>query len=424
MSRIKNKEKGFDMRKKKCAMIIPSYWRREEAIGIKDTDITYDHPTPLDQDGTLLRAIESIKILNNRDFSLFVIAIANAEDIETRAEQKVLNILSNSEAGVPLYFFSHSHLRKLLSMLQNKIEKDLLYLLSLRGYSNIRNMCLFLAHILGSDIAILIDDDEVFEDPFFIEKAVEFIGEEVKDLGFVGAVAGYYLQQDGSWRLKPKEDRWATYWNSVEKMNEAFNIFIGQGPRLKETPFAFGGNMVIHKRIFQEIPFDPGITRGEDIDFLINMRMFNHKCYIDNTLYIKHLPPPKPHPIWKQMREDIYRFIFEREKLRKQRKIKGMHYVTPEELDPYPGAFLRDDLEEKIYKASHALAEHYKAMGMEKDAIEALKNIEIANKSALIRKDPFVNLLNIKNDWEKLLKITGDKYIKEEIRDSLEEVKS
>jgi len=78
------------------------------------------------------------------------------------------------------------------------------------------------------------------------------------------------------------------------------------------------------------------------------MRMFNYKFCLDNTLSIKHLPPPKPHPVWKQMREDIYRFTFEREKIRCQKRLKGMHYVTPEELDPYPGAFLKDDLEEKI----------------------------------------------------------------------------
>ncbi len=411
------------MANKTCTMVIPSYWRRKEEDGIKETDIVYDHPTPLDQDGTLSRAIESIRILNNREFPLVIIAIANAEDIERQVEEKVLDILNTSDMDIPLYFFSHSHLKRLRSHVQRKIGEELMYLLSLRGYSNVRNMCLFLAHLLDSDAAILIDDDEVFEDPFFIEKALEFIGDDIEDLGFIGAIAGYYLQEDGSWRLKPKEDNWARYWNSIEKMNEAFEIFIGREPRLKETPFVFGGNMIIHKRVFNKIPFDPNITRGEDIDFLINIRMFNYKCYLDNTLSIKHLPPPKPHPIWKQMREDIYRFIFERAKLRKQRKIKGMHYVTPEELDPYPGAFLRDDLEEKIYKASHALAEYYKTQRMEKDAMEALKNIEIANKKEFIKRDPFVDLLNMKSDWEKLLRKTNDPEIKKELKECLQKIK-
>ena len=67
--------------------------------------------------------------------------------------------------------------------------------------------------------------------------------------------------------------------------------------------------MVVHREVFTHIPFDPNITRGEDIDFLINVRMFGYKFFLDNTLSIKHLPPPKPHQVWKQQRQDIYRFV-------------------------------------------------------------------------------------------------------------------
>ena len=409
--------------KKKVTMIIPSYWRREQALGIKDSDTIYDHPTPLDSEGTLRRAIESTKILHNKEFELVIVGVANASDIEDRVENKILNILSKTEVDVPLYFFSYSHLKKLYSLLENITSNRSLYLLSLKGYPKIRNICIFIAHILNSDVAILIDDDEVFEDPFFIEKATEFIGEKI-DLGFVGAIAGYYLQADGTWKLKSKHEEWTKYWNTVEKMNEAFEIFIGRGPRLKETPFVFGGNMIIHRSVFTNIPFDPGINRGEDIDYLINMRIFKYKCYIDNILSIKHLPPPKPYPIWKQMREDIFRFIFEREKLRSQKKIDNLHYVTPEELDPYPGAFLRDDLEEKIYRASHALSEYYKSKGMDEDAIEALKNIEFSYKDRLIKNDPFVHLLDVKNDWENLIKYTNNLDLKKQLSLCIKQVKN
>ncbi len=407
---------------KKTVMVIPTYWRREEALGIKETDLIYDHPTPLDQDGTLKRAIESTNILKNKDFLLVIIAIANAEDIEQRVEEKVLSIITSSDVEVPVFFFSHSHLKKLLFALKETIGNTLLYLLSLRGYSNIRNMCLFLTHMLASEIAILIDDDEVFEDPDFMKKALEFVGGSINS-DFVGAVAGYYIQPDGGWKLKPKQEEWARYWDTTEKMNAAFELFIGRGPRLKVTPFAFGGNMVIHKEVFSRIPFDPNITRGEDIDYLINMRMFNYKCYLDNTLSIRHLPPPKPHPIWKQMRQDIYRFLYEREKLRKQKKIEGMCYVKPEDLDPYPGEFLKDDLEEKIYKASHALAQYYKQRDMTQDAQEALKNIEITNKFEWLKKDPFLQLLALKNDWETLMRRIEDSDVRSKIRGIITQVK-
>ena len=65
----------------KLTMVIPSYWTRERAEGGKEGDIVYDHPTPLDSEGTLLRAIESTGILKDKDFQLVIIAVANAEEI-------------------------------------------------------------------------------------------------------------------------------------------------------------------------------------------------------------------------------------------------------------------------------------------------------------------------------------------------------
>jgi hypothetical protein len=269
-----------------------------------------------------------------------------------------------------------------------------------------------LPHVFGSDIAVLIDDDEIFEDAAFMSKAREFIGRTVDD-EFVGAVAGYYLQPDGGWRVKRTKSAWMQHWDKLDRMNEAFEQVIGRGPRLKETPLVFGGNMIIHKKIFTRIPFDPNVTRGEDIDFLINMRMFGHKFFLDNTLAIKHLPPPKSHPIWKQLREDIYRFVFERAKLRDQDPaMKGMSYVSPEDLSPYPGSFLKDDLEEKIARACMILAEEYHAEGKEIDRLETLKNIDLAAGDALPRERAFHQLLKTQRLWEQMMEFSSGEEIK------------
>ena len=45
-------------------MVIPTYWARERSVGLKEGDAIYDHPTPLDNEGTLLRALKSIRVLN------------------------------------------------------------------------------------------------------------------------------------------------------------------------------------------------------------------------------------------------------------------------------------------------------------------------------------------------------------------------
>ena len=396
----------------KTTMVIPSYWAREHALGTRETDAIYDHPTPLDEEGTLKRTLESLGILEDKDFSLVVIAVANAEDIAERVEDKVSAIISSVPSDVPTYLFSHSHLSHVHKTLKQADGECFCTLLSLRGYSNIRNLCLFLPHVLSSDSAVLIDDDEIFEDPTFIHKAREFIGQTLDD-EFIGAVAGYYLQPDGEWRVKHRKSEWMKYWDKIDRMNEAFEQIIGRSPRLKETPFVFGGNMIVHREIFTRIPFDPNVTRGEDIDFLINMRMFGHKFFLDNTLSIKHLPPPKSHSTWKQLREDIYRFVFERAKLRDQdTTVEGMVSVSAEELSPYPGAFLKDDLEEKIARACMILADDYRAEGKEADRAETLKNIDIATGDARPVENAFHQLLTIRKLWETMMEFSSRDEIK------------
>lgn len=406
----------------KTTMVIPSYWRREEALETKESDTIYDHPTPVDEDGTLARALESISTLHDKDFDLVIIAASNAPDVEKKVEQKVADILSATSVDVPVYLFSHSHLQNMHLCLKEAGGEEYMHLLKLSGYSNIRNLCLFLPHVLDSEIAVLIDDDEIFEDPQFIRKAREFIGKTI-DSDFIGAVAGYYLQPDGDWRLQPERKPWMKHWDKLDKMNEAFEQIIGHEPRLKQTPFVFGGNMIVHRDIFRLIPFDPIVTRGEDIDYLINMRMHGYKFFLDNTLAIKHLPPPKTHPTWKQLREDTFRFVRERAKLRSQEQLRGMVTVTAEELDPYPGAFLKDDLEQKIADACRILADIYRNDGNEEDAIETLRNIEIVRIEAANKENSFRRFMELQHQWRKMMQLTARKDVRKKLQGILTENK-
>ncbi len=92
-------------------------------------------------------------------------------------------------------------------------------------------------------------------------------------------------QPDGNWRLSKPKMLWMEHWDQTDRMNEAVEEIIGRKPRLKETPFVFGGNMVVHREVFTHIPLDPNITRGEEIDFLINMRMFGYKFIRQSRLF-------------------------------------------------------------------------------------------------------------------------------------------
>ncbi len=381
------------------SMVIPTYWSRPSNIGWQPGDAIFDHPTPIDTEGTLGRTLRSLETLNNKNFSLFIILVTTTPEIVTDAYEKVTAIVKeNTPQEIEYRIFGLRELGKLSNLLEGNQK-----ILSLRGYSDVRNMCI-IAPFIGAnpDFIIFIDDDEVFEDPEFINKALEKMGDDINGQR-MWAKAGYYLQPDGDYLVKKPFSPWMKFWNQYEAMNKAFIEFIGSPKRFKVVPFVFGGNMVIHKEIFTKIPFDPGVPRGEDIDYLINARFFGYKFFIDTQLSIKHLPPPKNHPIWRQLRVDFERFLWEREKLRRQKKLMGLFEVKPEELDPYPGIFLRDDLEEKIYRSSEMLSLEYLTRDEKDNAQNTLENLKHVEEFKRTWGNPFDEFLELQRNWVELM---------------------
>lgn len=398
----------------RTTMVVPSYWRRPEAEGWRKTDSVYDHPTPLDGEGTLGRLLESLSLIKNKDFRLIILGVANAEDIREPVERKLAALIENLSPPVETLLFSYSHLQKIHDHLVRNNRDDFVPLLWLDGYSNIRNICIFTAHLLGSETAVLIDDDEVFEDPEFMDKATEFIGTTSGGKAVLG-VAGYYINADGDFFLNREASPWMTYWNKDDCMNRGFEETIARESRLKVTPFAFGGNLVLHRRLFTEVPFDPLIPRGEDIDFLINARMFGHTVYLDNRLSIKHLPPPKTYPLWRRVREDIFRFIFEKKKMEGQESRPGMTRITAEEFDPYPGEFLKPDLEERIFRSNQMLALDYLSGGDSEGARECMNNIQLARARLENPQNLFQHLAAFQQRWKSLMAYSADPGVAGEI---------
>lgn len=395
-------------------MVIPTYWGREKRIGHKEGDAVYDHPTPLDGKGTLQRAIESTDILRQKDFDLVILAVATSPDIEPEVEQKVKKIVQEAKTGITTFVFSYSELKSVLGFLNSQREKGFAPLLQLRGYSNVRNLCLAIPHLLGSDVVILIDDDEIFQDPDFMKKAGEHLRQEFEGEK-IYAKAGYYLTPEGGYIIKREILPWMIYWNKTEWMNQAFEKYIGAQPRLKKTPFVFGGNMVVCKEIFTKIPFDPGVTRGEDIDYLMNAKMLGYDFYLDNQLSIKHDPPPKPHPEWRKLREDIYRFTFSRRKLQLQKPVSGMRKLTPETFDPYPGNFLKEDLDRLIFRSNLMLGTRYLAEGDVTGYKECMRNVYLSRTDAIPEFDPFDRFLDLQKRWEKLMQCFAGERTRSEI---------
>jgi hypothetical protein len=263
------------------------------------------------------------------------------------------------------------------------------------------------ASALGGEVVIMIDDDEIFEKPDYVDLAREFMGKRMYGKGIFG-MAGYYLNKYDEFYDDVDIVPWMTYWDRFGSKTKAFDKIIGCDPRIKVTPFAFGGAMVIHKNMFNMIPFDPKVTRGEDIDYLINAKMFGFDFFLDNKLNVKHLPPKKNHPIWKRFREDIYRFLYEQSKIRSQYEVNSMNRIFPEDFDPYPGEFLKDDLEDKIFKTNVLLALEYLSEGDIEGCRESIRNVYLSKYEAVPKIDTFTEYRKLQKKWTKLIQKTAD----------------
>ncbi len=400
----------------KAVMIIPSYWSRERRVGWKKGDVIYDHPTPLDEMGTLKRFLESISILHDLNFELVILAMPTSNDITTEVEEKVKRIVSSVSLPVKTSVIGPSQIQYIKKLFIKNNQREFADLINFFGYSNIRNLCLLIPAIKNADIAILIDDDEVFHDPKFVEKAKEHFIQPI-DTNQAYGIAGYYVNNDHDFLIKKSFEPWMKCWDKNARMNEAFSKIIGNPPRIKETPFVFGGNMIIPKELYRKIMFDPHVPRGEDIDYLINARMNGFTFYLDNQLSIVHLPPPKSHPTWQRLREDIYRFVYEREKIKQQKKDSTIKMIQPEDFDPYPGCFLKDNLEEKIKQANTLLAKEYAANNDHNSRNEAIKNIDLDSLDAIPHFDPVTSYNQLRNRWETLMSFIQNTTIQSELKE-------
>jgi hypothetical protein len=378
---------------------IPTYWTYPGGEGPEA--IVFDHPTPLDTPGTLRRTLESLTPLAARGVEVGVVAAATAPALEAAVARRVREVIESPPLPYPVRLFAASHLSILRDFCRTRGRAEWLPLLSLAGYSQIRNITLILANICGAGAMISLDDDEVVADPDFlakVEEDLEFLGREHPVFG----LAGIYRNQDGGVLLPEPAAPWAGYWPKMRWLNAALKELVLAGPRLKPTYLGFGGNLAVPAALGRLLPFDPAITRGEDTDYLLNARMFEIPFFLDNTLSIIHLPPDKPHPTWLRLRQDLVRFCYTRLKLRQQEPGPGRAVVTAEELKPYPGNFLTDDLPERAFRSHILLALDYLAQGDSEAARQTLMNLALMDRLEQAGAEVYREFLETVSFWQAL----------------------
>jgi hypothetical protein len=392
------------------SLVFPMFWGRKKKKIYKKNDQFYDHPTALDDAGTIPPLFKSMSILRDRDFDVIAVAGANAPSQTEAVERTAEKLLRKNaqKAGIKLHYFSYSHLDRLHQYLRQLGKADLLETISLVGYSPLRNACLVAAHILGKDIAVSIDDDCLFIEPNYINRIKEKIYSDFEGRPIL-AYCGPYLTSNDSIYLQRSPNPHVAYWNVIDALNEMFGKYIVDAPGMKETPFAIMGNIAVHWDFYTRVPLDPPLRRGEDMDWVMNSHILGERFIMDTELLIKHDPPPRPYPTWRPMREDIYRFRYQQAKIANSKTGNGYHQLDRDRYLPYPGVFFQDDFLDKVYKACTTLSIDYLTQGKLDDAKESLDNIYHAHYLAEPATDPFQEYIKFQKKWVEMMSIIDER---------------
>ncbi len=310
-------------------IVIPTYWGASSRV-------RFDHPTPLRAKSTLNRLLRALENQNGAPpFNILILLATVSPEDEIPAVARVSKIVSPYLDHFNIHLITSSITEWIAKELEGQISPFLSEALKMKGYGAVRTCQLLIPALFDAEIIIALDDDEVVPDDY-CSRAVSYLGADDGSRQILG-ISGPYLDGTGNPYFDEPETSHNRFHDKAMLINETTRMLLDAADPINITPMAFGGNMVFHRKLFHQVSFDPVIPRGEDIDYLINARIAGFHFFFDRNLAITHLPPRGfESSNYGKMKQDVIRFMYEREKV-----IQGN--LTIEAFMPYPGELLKDD---------------------------------------------------------------------------------
>ena len=327
-------------------IVIKTYWASDPSQpGVYDHATAIDEPLP-----ELARCLDSLDDV--RGVIRTVILLVAPPAAEGAARARVNSIVRDHKDLNPLVIGSAEG-----RIVAGKIDALCPGMpgesVSLRGYGAIGNMGFALAALLGHDVVVFMDDDEVALTPDFLIDAVYGLGQVTRQDLPLFAKTGHFIDEGGSHLADLGKARlWERWWSKRVEFNEWMKGALS-GTRICRSNYACGGCMAIRAEAFSRVAFDPWITRGEDLDYLFNLRLAGLDMWFDNEWFGKHLPPDTPDEPNRYL-QDIYRWLYERAKLSYASYREELRQVTAKSLMPYPGKWISPEVEGRITRTTIA----------------------------------------------------------------------
>ncbi|MBP5313935.1 MAG: hypothetical protein J6Y65_03310, partial [Eggerthellaceae bacterium] len=330
-------------------IVIPTFVSSRPRLDGASIISTYDHTTPISAPGELERCLASLR--GKPGVNQIIVLVGSEASIEKQALIKIQNQVAKfpdlhiAVFGAPEETLIHRRIEQLGN-------KSLKAEIGLEGYGAIRNFGLLVSLLFGFDAVVFIDDDVVINDEDFMERALYGLGKLTKSGIPVLAKTGFYLNSRGEYLSDAAMHWYDAHWKTADAFNE-WMLNVMEGPRLTRSNRVCGGILAVHKEAFKRVAFDPWVARGEDMDYMLNLRMYGSDMWFDNQWSLTHLPPqisPTAEAI--RFRQDAYRWLYEYHKLEYSKSQIDLIQVKAESLAPYPGNMLTPDLPRRIKRTA------------------------------------------------------------------------
>jgi GT2 family glycosyltransferase len=318
-------------------VVIPTFWTRRRGQQQDQLLGVYDHPTPIDQDGTLPQCLESLAGVSGLGRIVLIVA-ATDPSLEHEATDRVHRMLREFPRLDSILIGPAS-----LGSLHRRLEQiefaDMIHGVNLVGYGAVRNVGLIASAVLGCDEVVFLDDDAIVTSPDFLETGMLGLGQKFEGSNTpILAKSGYYTDSAGRYQRHDAAHWSDMFWRQSDAINEALSV-VAKPPRLQRSPVAFGGCLALHRHMYSNVSFDPWVLRAEDLDYVINARMHGADVFLDDNWSVIHQPPEIPSPAL-HFRQDVYSFVYEHRKIEFAKSQVDLRQVTPKSMMPYPGKFI------------------------------------------------------------------------------------
>lgn len=333
-------------------IVIPSYWAETDRFGNFGELGAYDYATPLTRPlPELERCLASLDRVRG---VLRVVVLLVADRSCAQAARARVNAICRSHPGLnPLVVGCEEadHVMRAVSRVAPGLGSEVV---SLRGYGAIKNMGLVVAAALRHDVVVFLDDDNTVCDEDFLVDAVWGLGALTRQDLPVIAKTGYFVDEEDNPFQDESHVPWSErLWDRRRALNSTFARAFSSGKRLVRSNVLCGGCCALHARAFCRVPFDPFITRGEDLDYLLDLRARGVDVWFDGDWCARSRPAGQrgSHGA-ARFSQDVYRWTYENRKLGAMRARRDLRTLSASSLEPYPGPWVGDGVFERMRKTA------------------------------------------------------------------------